>query len=390
MVPSRLIRRCLLASLLFLGLWVLPGAARAQAPASAPQWPMTVTDAVGRSVTIPRPPRAILLGSGFNLVALSLLLPDPVAPLVGWPSDLLRLSPALAEAFAARFPRLREVPVLGSGEDATFSLEAALATGADLAILAGWQSDTDAGRRLMDRLAAAGIPSIVIDFNRDPLGRTASSMRLLGRVLGREAQAEEFVRLYDAHLAVIRDRLAAQRGNGPGVLLHAFPGADACCWIAGTSGVGSFLAFAGGRNLGAERFPSTAGGQLHLEYVLAQDPQVYVASGREGGPGFAIGPGVPPEQARRSLAAVLAQPGLSSLSAAHTGRAHGLWNYFNAVPLNVVAVEALARWSRPALFADIDPAATLAEINRRFAAVPFAGSFWISLDPGADACGSCR
>lgn len=54
---------------------------------------------------------------------------------------------------------------------------------------------------------------------------------------------------------------------------------------------------------------------------------------------------------------------------------------FNAVPLNVLAAEAFAAWLRPELFADISPEATLAEINQRFAAVPFEGSYWISLKP---------
>jgi iron complex transport system substrate-binding protein len=49
--------------------------------------------------------------------------------------------------------------------------------------------------------------------------------------------------------------------------------------------------------------------------------------------------------------------------------------------LNVLAAEAFAVWLRPELFADISPEATLAEINQRFAAVPFEGSYWISLKP---------
>jgi iron complex transport system substrate-binding protein len=56
-----------------------------------------------------------------------------------------------------------------------------------------------------------------------------------------------------------------------------------------------------------------------------------------------------------------------------------LWNFFNAVPLNILAAEAFARWLRPELFADVDPDESLKEINERFAAVPFNGSYWISL-----------
>jgi iron complex transport system substrate-binding protein len=41
----------------------------------------------------------------------------------------------------------------------------------------------------------------------------------------------------------------------------------------------------------------------------------------------------------------------------------------------------MARWIRPELFGDLDPAETLAEINRRFLAVPFTGTYWVSLNP---------
>jgi iron complex transport system substrate-binding protein len=36
---------------------------------------------------------------------------------------------------------------------------------------------------------------------------------------------------------------------------------------------------------------------------------------------------------------------------------------------------------RPDVFPGVDPAATLKEINARFAAVPFDGAYWIDLKP---------
>ncbi len=51
------------------------------------------------------------------------------------------------------------------------------------------------------------------------------------------------------------------------------------------------------------------------------------------------------------------------------------------MPLNILAAEAFAHWLRPDIFADIDPDATLKEINARFAAVPFDGAYWIALKP---------
>ncbi|MGK9168147.1 ABC transporter substrate-binding protein [Inquilinus limosus] len=355
-------------------------------PARA-EWPVTVTDAAGRQVTVPHQPRAVLLGAGINLVALSLIEPDPVSLLAGWADDMRQYDPGLYAAFLAKFPRLAEVPVVGGGTDESFSLEKALTVGADLAVFGAWQAETEQGRQILERLTAAGVPAVVVDFNHRPLANTAPGIRLLGRVLGREDRANAFADFYEARLDRIRRRMAEHPEAGPTVLMHAYPQPEACCWAIGETGLGELISLVGGRNLAADRFPDAGGGVLSLEYVIGQDPQVYIATGlpeAEGGQGFVVGPGVPAEAARRSLAAVLTAPGLSGLTAARDGRVHGLWNFFNAVPLNIVAVEAVARWVRPEIFGDLDPGVTVAEINSRFAAMPFEGALWISLDPADD------
>jgi len=356
----------------------------AMRPARA-EWPVTVTDAAGRQVTVPHQPRAVLLGAGLNLVALALVDPDPVARLAGWADDVRQYDPGLHAAFLARFPRLAEVPVVGGGTDESFSLEKALTVGADLAIFGAWQAETEQGRMILDRLTAAGIPAIVVDFNRRPLANTAPGIRLLGRVLGREDRANAFADFWEAHLDRIRRRMAAHPERGPTVLMHAYPQPDDCCWAIGGTGLGELVSLVGGRNIADDRFPESGGGVLSLEYVIGRDPQVYIATGlpqAADAPGFAVGPGVPADIARRSLAAVVTAPGLSGLAAARSGRVHGLWNFFNAVPLNIVAAEAVARWVRPEIFGDLDPGATLAEIDSRFSAIPFTGALWIGLDAG--------
>ncbi len=43
----------------------------------------------------------------------------------------------------------------------------------------------------------------------------------------------------------------------------------------------------------------------------------------------------------------------------------------------MLAAERLAQWLHPALFADLDPDKTLAEINTRFLAARIEGPLWI-------------
>jgi iron complex transport system substrate-binding protein len=353
-------------------------AARAEGP-----WPMTLTDAVGREVTIPAKPKAILLGTGFNLVALSLIHPDPVSLLAGWSGDMKDDNPELYESFARKFPALAKVPEIDDGTGAGLSFEPLLSLNADLAILANWQADTEQGQRAIDYLTSIGVPVVVVDFNNNALASTPQMMRLLGKLLGRDEQAEAFARFYEDKLKLIRERIAAKPEPRPLVLMDAFPQADRCCWAYGVSGLGEFLTVAGARNMADHGLPPL-GGKISAEAVMAANPDIYIATSSPGGKygTLSIGPGVDEDRARQTLAETIKSPALASVRAVEEQRVHGLWNFFNAVPLNIVAAEVFATWIRPNLFSDLDPKETLADINSRFAAVPFEGTYWVDLKPG--------
>ncbi|MGN7736450.1 MULTISPECIES: ABC transporter substrate-binding protein [unclassified Sinorhizobium] len=346
------------------------------------QWPMTVTDAVGRVVTIPAKPKAILLGSGFNLVALSLIHPDPVSLLAGWSGDMKGDNPEIYESFRRKFPAIADVPQIDDGTGPGLSFETLLTLKADLAILANWQADTEPGKRAIDYLTGIGVPVIVVDFNNDPLTSTPRMMRLLGKILERDEQADAFAQFYEDKLALIRARLAARPEPRPLVLMDAFPQADRCCWAYGTGGLGEFLTIAGGRNIAEGTLPRP-GGTVNAEAVMAANPDIYIATSSPGGKygTLSIGPGISEDEAQQTLARTIEAPALSSIRAVQEKRVHGLWNFFNAIPLNIVAAEAFAAWIRPDLFSDLDPKKSLAEINTRFAAVPFEGTYWVDLKP---------
>ncbi len=344
------------------------------------RWPMTITDSLGRSVTIKAKPKAVLLGSGFNLVALSLIHPDPVSILAGWSGDMKGDNPEIYKDFVAKFPRLADVPLIGNGTGDGLSMETILTLNADLAILANWQADTELGKRAIEYMESIDLPVVVVDFNSDALKNTPGNMRLLGQILERDEQANAFANFYEAHLKTITDRVAAHPEPGPTVVMDAFPNPDRCCYAYGVGGLGAFIAITGSRNIANKNLPPQ-GGTVSSEFLIAADPEVYIATASPGGTysSFSIGPGVDPEEARSTLEAAVKNPLLANLKGVREGRVHGLWNFFNAVPLNILAAEAFAHWLRPDIFGDIDPDASLKEINARFAAVPFRGAYWISL-----------
>ncbi len=95
--------------------------------------------------------------------------------------------------------------------------------------------------------------------------------------------------------------------------------------------------------------------------------------------GLVIGPGYDRATSRSRLATLAARPGFSSIKAVREGRVHGLFHNLIATPLNIVVVEALAKWINPSLFESLDPAATMKEINTKFLAVPLEGIYLVDL-----------
>ncbi|MGH7003361.1 MAG: ABC transporter substrate-binding protein, partial [Alphaproteobacteria bacterium] len=67
------------------------------------------------------------------------------------------------------------------------------------------------------------------------------------------------------------------------------------------------------------------------------------------------------------------------LTAIRAGHGFAVSHQLSISALSVLVLECFAKWIHPALFADLDPSDTLAEINRRFMAVPMEGTFWTSL-----------
>ena len=354
-----------------------PDAADAGSGVEAGADAIVVRDVAGREVTLAAPAERVLLGEGRQLIALSLVHPDPGSIIAGWLGDLRALDPASYQLYLNHSPAIAEIPQVGQTSEETFSVERALSVRPDIAILSGGHGPSSSSSETVRQLEAAGIPVVFIDFREEPLRNTVPSVRVIGQVLGREAQAEAFIDFYEQRLERIATRIAGGPIERPKVFMEMHAGGEReCCGSPGRGNLGDYIDFVGGENIGASVLPGALG-TLNLEYIIAQDPEIYIGTGGSNpASGVVIGSGVDPETTRESLARVVARPGIEGLSAVRNGRAHALWHNFYNTPVNVLAIEALAKWIHPDLFEDIDPGSTLEELNSGFLAVPLEGTYW--------------
>ncbi|MGE4528657.1 MAG: ABC transporter substrate-binding protein, partial [Rhodospirillaceae bacterium] len=318
------------------------------------------------------------------LIALGILRPeDPLKGVVGMMGEYPLLDPAGFALWQRHFPAGDGIPAVGKASGDTFNAEAAIALKPDVAVFAlAGHGPSPKAAALVERLQAAGVAVVFIDFFRDPLVNTTRSVRLLGEILGRQERADAFAKAYDTALAAVDARIAGV-SRRPLVFLENRVGLQAeCCASVGTAVIGNLIDRAGGQNLGSDLISGNSG-LVGLEYLLGHQPDVYIGTAignplnRISQPArIQAGPGVSAEQARASLANSLKRNGIAQLDAVRQGRAYAIWHHFFHSPFNVVAVQAMAKWFHPQAFADLDPQVTLADFMARFQPFAATGAYW--------------
>jgi len=338
-----------------------------------------LVDIRGRPLAIDQPFKRIAIDDSRYLVALGLIHRDPVSLLSAWPQDVNRLGEETYQQILAKSPGLAALPKVASSAG-DFNVEAMLAAAPDVALLSLESGVTDAQ---VQQLEAAGVRVVFVDFFVKPLENLEPSLRILGALTGRQRQAEDFIAFRAERMKRIAEGVAALPENDrPTVFVEAHAGMSAdCCNSPGRGNIGDYVTLVGGHNIGSDAI-SQSFGKLNLEYVISRDPAVYIATGGphlEKAGGLVLGPGYSRERAAASLAGIAARRGISGLTAVKERRTHGFSHQLINSPLDIVAIEAFAKWLHPDQFVDVDPAATLAQINQRFLAVPYEGSYWTDL-----------
>ena len=357
---------------------------------SAPPASITVTDLAGRTVTVPAQVDRILLGEGRLLPALAILEQAELPRrLVGMMGDFESLDAPGYRQWSQRFPQLDKVARVGRNNSGSFSDEQAIALRPQVAILGlgSGHGPSQSHRETLARLEAAGIAVVFIDFRHDPLRNTPRSLELLGQVLGKRKEAEAFVTTWKAELERVQSRLRTLPVGtaAPTVFLENRVGlADECCaTMVGL--VGMLLDGAGGKNVAKGLTPGEHG-TLNPELLLAQQPRIYIGTGignmgdaQKGALRIVLGADATPEAARQSLARANQRRGINALQAVQQGRAYAIWHHYYNSPFNVVAVQVMAKWFYPELFADLDPQATLKALYARHQPIALQGVYWTGL-----------
>ncbi|MEM9781635.1 MAG: ABC transporter substrate-binding protein [Pseudomonadota bacterium] len=346
------------------------------APAAAD--PITVTDTLGREVTLEERPERILLGFYFedffavggpdaydNVVAISREAWE------GWRN-------LQWQAYSAAVPRIAELTDVGEVDAGTFSLEVAVASRPDVAILAAWQHSTLGDG--VDRLEDAGIPVVVLDYNAQEVEKHVTSTLALGAILGETERAEALADQYAAAVAEVEARVAAIEDRPKVYVELGRKGGGEIDNSYGDTMWGRLVETAGGRNIAKDQVARW--GPLSPEYVLAQDPSVVFLAG-SGWVGrdkaVLMGPGVEPATTHALMMPYLGRPGWSDLAAVEAGEIHGVYHGGARTLYDFAFLQYIAKTLHPEAFADIDPQANLDAFFADYMPIRFSGTYMTQL-----------
>lgn len=350
---------------------------------------ITVTDLAGRNVTVNAPVKAMILGEGRYLPSIAILDKDnPLHRIAGMMGDFELYDPAGYRQYAEHFPTLDDIPRIGRNSAATMDIERVAALMPDLAVfgLGGGHSPGERHTDIIEKLEAAGIPVIFIDFRIEPLTNTPKSMRLLGRLMGREAEAEDFLRFYEKQLETVMTRLDGVEDK-PSVFMELHVGLKPeCCNSIGRQMLGRMVDFAGGRNIFADAIPGSFAA-VSLEELLVRQPDIYIGSAigsiltaDQFPKRIVLGAYADKSVAERTLAQIHERTGLQHLAAVKAERVHAIWHHFYNSPMHFAVIQAMAKWFHPALFADLSPEQSLREFFDRHQPFSMNGVYWVSLE----------
>ncbi|MBJ7223943.1 MULTISPECIES: ABC transporter substrate-binding protein [unclassified Brenneria] len=348
--------------------------------------PVTVQDIAGRHVTVDAPVSRVMLADSRLLLAVNILHPaEPLKNIIAWDDSLRVRAPDMARHYAQRYPQLKQITVFDNPYRSDFSVERALTLRPDLIVFDIGVLPKLQGNGTLAMLEKSGIAVIFIDFRQRPLTHAPDSIRLLGEVFGEQQNAERFIQRWRQLYQRVQDRvLTLPENQRPGVVFenHAGMTGDTCCAVFGRNSYGEFIAAAGGRNLLAEKVP-VQGADVSPELLITSNPDYYLLSGADwsqrGKESLAVPLGYEAsrETALPRLLHLMARNGVAPIPAVRQKKVMAVYHQFYDSPFNVIALEAIAKFLHPQLFADVDPQADLEALYRDFTGVEYSGLFFL-------------
>lgn len=337
---------------------------------------ITITDVLGRQVTLEKPAQHVMLGFYFE---------DYIA--ITGPTAIDRLKavslnywkgyrPLQYEAYLKIAPKIKDLVDVGDADAGTMSAEKIIASRPDVVILsAGQYQYLGAAAQTIEQV---GIPLVVIDYNAQTIEKHVASTLVIGKVMGEEKRAEQLGAVYKQKVEDTLARVAkAAQGQKPSVYVEL--GQKGAAEYGNSYGKGMWagvLGAAGGLNIPAGQIASF--GPLNPEYVLSAKPTAIFITGSEWislPNAVLMGFGITPDITRARVEPFLKRAGWQDLPAVKKSEVYAIYHGGTRTLYDYAFLRYIAKALYPQAFQDVDPQAELDGYYREYLPVKNDGTF---------------
>ncbi len=278
--------------------------------------------------------------------------------------------------FSEVYKNIDKLANIGSIYDDAISIESVINLNPDIIIVDKQFSATPCIKKMIE----AGLPVVFTDFNSDPFHGPQDSMKMVGRMLGKEQYTNEMADYVNQRTDAVLDRiqkLSSENIKKPKLYFEC--GNVGPSEIGGTrgdtsSGWGYLWDKLGADNIGV----GSGSNAMNPEKILAANPDVIVIGGANWNPDgniMRLGFYATPQSVSEHLNLYTQRAGWPDLAAIKNGRLYALHFNYGVHPYNFAGVEAMAKFLYPDQFSDLDPEKDMKDFFDKYMPVKYSGVF---------------
>lgn len=352
---------------------------------SAAEDSVTVTDTMGREVTVQLPVKSCYLGFYYENF-LTIVGEDAFTKVTATSLyDTEGFFNTLSTIMRENVPGYADMIDVGSSFQDNFDVEKLIELDPDVVIVGNYQYNGIP--EAMDKLEQAGIPVVCIDYSNATEENYRTSSDVLGKIFQCEDRENEILDAYFAKIQDVENRVANVTDKKTTFNEYCST-IDSFSQIGGSDYsnycLGRDIQIAGGEDISEATHKSDADGNgttLDMEYVLEQDPDDwFIVGGESTDPNkdcVKMGFNVTEDELLDSIQGLVdARPGFSNMKAVTDSKIHCIDNGILRTFRDFAVAEYVGKSLYPDLFENVDPLQDCKEFSEKYIpALPTDGMF---------------
>lgn len=336
------------------------------------------TDMMRRKVTLKRDVKKIVLVRTMDIYMLSAILGKELDnKLIAVGQSFKQTDIDGYKKYSEVYHNLDKMTNVGSIYDDAISLETMVKLDPDIIIV----DKQFYGYSCVNKMIEAGLPVVFTDDNSDPFHGTGESMKMLGKMLGKEKHVNEMVDYANKKTDDVLKTIAKlEASNVKKPKLYFECGNVSPSEIGGTrgdtsNGWGYMWQKLGADNIGV----GNKSNPMNPEQVLTSNPDLIVIGGANWNPDgniMRLGFFATQQSASEHLDLYTKRAGWSDLNAIKNGRLHALHFNITVHPFAFAGIEEMAKMLYPDEFSNLDPEKDMQEFFKKYMPIKYSGTFW--------------